>query len=311
MLSILIIVSPVFALVATGFLAVRFKAFPDNGGPALLSFVNNFATPCLLFRAMLSVDFSSVFNFKIITSFYAGAVCAFILGIVLSRLVFKNRPGESVSAGFAAMYSNLVLLGIPIIQRAYGEEALPLIFTIIGVHAPILYTAGIVSMELSRREGAPISGALRTAGRRAATNPLLIGIALGLLGNVSGINLIEPVDAFTRMMAQAVLPAALFGLGGALNEYRIRDSWTQAASMAGLKLFLQPAIAWLIMVPILNVEHEIARYAVVLAAMPAGINAYVFATSYNRSVDIAANTVLITTASAVLSVSFWLYVMSL
>jgi len=174
-----------------------------------------------------------------------------------------------------------------------------------------LYTAGILSMELSRREGAPIASALRTAGKRAATNPLLIGISLGLLGNVFGINLIEPVDAFTRMMAQAVLPAALFGLGGALNDYRIRDSWTHAASMSALKLFLQPAIAWLIMVPIFRVDHDVARFAVVLAAMPTGINAYVFATSYKRSVDIAANTILITTAVSVLSISFWLYLMSL
>ena len=44
--------------------------------------------------------------------------------------------------------------------------------------------------------------------------------------------------------------------------------------------------------------------------MPAGINAYVFATSYNRSVDVAASTILITTALSVFSVSFWLFVMS-
>ena len=45
------------------------------------------------------------------------------------------------------------------------------------------------------------------------------------------------------MMAAAVMPAALFGLGGALNEYRLSDSWAQSLTMSLLKLIVQPAIA--------------------------------------------------------------------
>jgi malonate transporter len=44
--------------------------------------------------------------------------------------------------------------------------------------------------------------------------------------------------------------------------------------------------------------------------MPAGINAYVFATYYNRAVNVATNVVLISTVASVLTVSFWLYVLS-
>jgi len=311
MLTILNVVAPVFALVAVGFLAVRYKLYPTSGVAGLIAFVNNFATPCLLFRAMLSVDFKSAFNPNIIGSFYTGALVAFAVGIFLSRVIFANRPGEAVAAGFGASFSNTVLLGIPIIQRAYGAEAMPVIYSIIGLHAPFLLTVGMLTMELSRRDGEPILAALNKAARRIFKNPLLIGISLGLLGNISGINLIEPVDAFTLIMAQAVLPVALFGLGGALNEYRIRDNWLQAMTMSGLGLFLHPVITWIIMVPILKVDHDIARYAVVLSSMPAGINVYVFATNYNRSVDVAANTILISTALSVLSVSLWLYLMSI
>jgi predicted permease len=113
------------------------------------------------------------------------------------------------------------------------------------------------------------------------------------------------------MMAAAVTPVALFGLGGALNEYRLVDNWQQALTMAALKLVLQPLIAWTLMVPILNVDHEFARYGVLLAAMPSGINAYVFATYYNRGVNVATNTVLISTVLSVVTVSIWLYVLGL
>lgn len=310
MLTVLNVVAPVFAIVIFGFLAVRLRLYPATGVKGLIAFVNNFATPMLLFRAMLSVDFKTAFNPAIIGSFYTGAVAAFIIGIILSRIMFGNRPGHAVASGFGAMFSNCVLLGIPILQRAFGEEAMPVIYSIIGLHAPILITLAILVMELSRRDGAKLSAAFQKAGRRAVTNPLLIGISFGLLGNVAGLQLIEVADAFTRMMAQAVLPVALFGLGGALNEYRIRDNWRQSLAMSLVGLFVHPAIAWILMVPIFHVDHELARYAVVLAAMPAGINVYIFATSYDRSVDVAANIILIGTALSVFSVSMWLLLMS-
>ena len=104
---------------------------------------------------------------------------------------------------------------------------------------------------------------------------------------------------------------ALFGLGGALNEYRLSDNWAQSLTMSVLKLIVQPLIAWVIMVPILHVDHDYARYGVLLAAMPTGINAFVFASYYNRGVNVATNTILITTVLSVLTVSAWLYLLGL
>jgi hypothetical protein len=309
MLSILVIVAPIFALVASGYLAVRFGLYPRTGVPGLIAFVNNFATPCLLFRAMLDVDFAAVFNPLLISGYYTGALIAMALAIFLARAVFGNRPGEAVASGFGAMFSNTVLLGLPIVQRAWGGEALPVMYSIIGFHSPILMTLSLIAMEISRRDGASAGKVARTALKRIASNPLLIGIVLGLLGNFAGLTLIEPVDAFTRMMAQAVLPAALFGLGGALNEYRIRENWMLSATMSGIKLLVLPAIVFVLVIVVFRVDPAIGKIAVITSAMPSGINAYVFATSYNRSVDVAANSILMTTAASVLTISLWLYVL--
>lgn len=309
MLSVLVIVSPVFALVATGYLAVRFGVFPRTGVGGLIAFVNTFAVPCLLFRAMLDIDFGAVFNPLMISGYYISAVVVLAFSIGLAHFAFRNRPGEAVASGFAAVFSNTVLLGLPIVQRAYGEDVLPIMYSIIGFHAPILMTISLVAMEIMRRDGVSPGKVAVTAIRRVVTNPLLIGIALGLVGNLVGLQLIEPADAFTSMMAQAVLPAALFGLGGALNEYRIRDNWLLSATMSAIKLLGLPALVYVLVVWVFRVDPAIARIAVITAAMPSGINAYVFATSYSRSVDVAASTILITTALSVVTVSFWLYVL--
>jgi hypothetical protein len=311
MLAILNVVLPVFAIMALGYLAVRFRLFPNEGVRGLIMFVNNFATPCLLFWALATADFSTAFNWGVIGSFYAGAIVVFIAGIFLGARVFGNKPGESISSGFSAFFTNTVLIGVPVMQRAYGEQALVTAFSIIAFHASVLLTLGMLTMEMVRRDGAPLHKALWVAFIRIVSNPLMLGIVAGALANVSHVTFVEPVEAFITMMAAAVTPAALFGLGGALNDYKLSESWTQSLSLALLKLLVQPLVAWILLMHVLKVDHELARYGVLLAAMPTGINAYVFATYYNRGVNVAANTVLISTVLSIATVSGWLFILGL
>ena len=307
MLAIFNVVFPVFAIIVIGYLAVRFRLYPSEGVRGLVAFVNNFLTPVLLFQSMLHADFGTAFNWHVILPFYAGALTVFIIGIIIAMRFFKNRPGEGVSSGFAAMFTNTVLLGIPVMQRAYGEAAMPVVFSIIALHASMLITIAMIVMELMRRDRTPLHKALGLAAIRIVQNPLLWGIALGVLANLSDVVLVEPVEDLFSMMSAAVVPVALFGLGGALNEYRLADNWQQALAMSLLKLIAQPLIAWVLMVPILNVDPDQARYGVLLAAMPAGINVYVFASYYNRGVNVATNVVLISTILSVVTLTGWLY----
>jgi malonate transporter and related proteins len=311
MLAIVNVIVPVAMIIGLGYLAVRFRLYPAEGVRGLVAFVNNFLTPCLLFQSMLHADFGTAFNWYVILPFYAGAIFSFIVGSIIAARFFKNRPGESVASGFAAMFTNTVLLGIPILQRAYGDAALQVAFSIIALHASVLITIAMLTMELVRRDGTPLHRALGVAAIRIVQNPLLWGIGLGVAANLLDVTLVEPVEAFFSMMSAAVVPAALFGLGGALNEYRLADNWPQALAMSMLKLVAQPLIAWTLMVPVLKVDPEVARYGVVLAAMPAGINVYVFATYYNRAVNVATNTILISTLLSIVTVTGWLYFMGL
>lgn len=311
MLAIFNVVVPVFAIIGLGYLAVRYRLYPREGVRGLVAFVNNFATPCLLYNAMATADFSSEFDWSVIIPFYIGALVVFAVGSIVSVKVFGNRPGEGVASGFAAMFTNTVLIGLPLLQRAYGDGSLVTTFSIIAFHASALITIGMLVMELVRRDATPLHQALGVAFVRVVSNPLLWGIAAGAAANYFQVRMPEPIDAFLVMMAAAVIPVALFGLGGALNEYRLSESWAQSLTMSLLKLLLQPAVAYVLLYYVLRVDHEYARYGVLLAAMPSGINVYVFATYYNRSVNIAANTILISTVLSVVTITGWLYVLSL
>ncbi|NRA87291.1 MAG: AEC family transporter [Rhizobiales bacterium] len=276
---------------------------------ALTSFVNNIAAPILLFRAMLTVDFDLTFKALYIVPYFIAALATFAIGGFVAKTIFKNRPGVSVSNGFTSCFGNTLLIGLPIISRSYGEAAIALCLTIIAFHPGILYTAGMILMELARKNGQSFALTLFNAGKNIVKQPLLIGIALGLIGNALNFTQPEIMDATTKMFTFAVLPCALFGIGGALNNYKLSAVWLEASVVSALKLLLLPAIVWLLLMPILGVPLETARVFILLAAMPTGVNAYIFASSYNRGVSVAANVILISTVAGFISIATWLWLL--
>lgn len=308
--TVFMVVGPVFFLVGLGYASVRAGLFPSDGITGLIAFVNRFAVPSLLFQAMLTVDFGKAFNLPYLASFYAGAFLVHALGFLIARRVFRRRPGEAAVVAFSGTFTNTVLIGLPIINRAFGEDALPQTYAIIGLHAPLLLSFGTVFMEAARKDGAPLGQALLKTGRRVLANPLLIGIVLGAAANALAVPVPGVIDDATRMLAEAVLPAALFGLGGALNQYKLRESWAESLVATGLKLVVHPLCALVLAVFVFDLPWDLTRVAVLLAAMPAGLNVYIFAFQYNRCTDVAANTVLLATVLSTVSVSAWLLILT-
>lgn len=307
--ALITIVLPVFLLVIAGYTAVRAKVFPDVGIDYLVKFATNIAVPTLLFRAMVKLDLGHAVNPWNMLSFYIGATCCFVIGIILSRRVWRRRPGESVAVAFGALFSNSVLLGIPIMTRAYGPEALEPMYALIAIHAPYCYLIGILTMELSREGGTGIGGALVRTVKSTLSNALTVGLGAGLALNLGGITLPEPVFATVDMLADAALPVALFGLGGALTRYAIKAEFSEAMMVAGLSLIVHPAIAYGLSAWVFDLPEAFVRAAVVTASMPTGINGYVFAHMYNRAVGTAASTVLLGTMLSVLTITAWLAIL--
>jgi predicted permease len=309
MLSVLGVVAPVFVIVAGGWAAARFAGFSPAAVDGLLSFTVRFGVPTLLFGAMVKLDFGRAFDAGLLISFYAGAALSFAAGVAIARAGFRRTPGESVAIGFCALFSNSVLLGLPIMTRAYGAGSLEPNFAILSIHAPTCYLIGIVAMEIARRDGAGPVETARRAARAMFSNALTIGLALGFAVNMSGLSLPGFVMAAVETVGAAALPVALFGIGGALNRYALRADFGEAATAAALSTLVHPAIAWLLATQAFELPEPLVRSAVVTAAMPTGMNGYVFAAMYARAQGAAAGAVLLGTAGAVVTVTFWLWVL--
>ena len=308
MQALLEVILPVFLVIGFGYLAHWRGWFSAAGVDGLMAFTQKFAIPCLLFVAIARLDLAQEFDWRLLLSFYAGALSGFLLGLFGARNLFGRSWEDAVAIGFACLFSNSVLLGLPITERAYGAEALSANFAIIAIHSPFCYGVGITAMEVVRARG---QGAMRVAAkvlRAMFSNTLILGIAAGFAVNLSGLPLPGPVDDALDLMVRAALPAALFGLGGVLVRYRPEGDMRAILYVCAVSLLAHPAITYGLG-RAFALSPEALRSAVVTGAMAPGVNAYIFANMYGHAKRVAASSVLIATGLTVLTAWGWLQVL--
>ena len=306
--DILNIVAPVFLVVGAGYLAVRSGIFNAEPIDYLMKFAIQIAIPCLLFRATATIDLGAAFDWRILAAYYGASLTGFLVTYFVARKLFRRRPGESVAIGFAALFSNLVLLGLPIAERAWGFDTLAPNFALVSVNAPVCYLIGITAMEILRADGRNAGETIRVVLNAIFRNSMMIGIGLGFIVNLGSITLPDALLGAVDLLARASLPVALFALGGVLTRYTLSKSLGEASSVALVSLILQPALTWLLARQ-LGLPPQVVNSIVLMAAVAPGLNAYLFASMYNRAVGAAASSVLLSTLLSVFSVSAWLVVL--
>ena len=103
------------------------------------------------------------------------------------------------------------------------------------------------------------------------------------------------LDQFAATLGGAALPAALFALGANLSRFRLGHSLREAALLAVLKIVLQPVLVYLLAAYLFDLAPMSLAVAVTMAALPTGINAYLFAARYETAVPEATSTILMST----------------
>lgn len=313
MSALFTIIVPVFLVIGFGYLVSWRGWFSESAVDGLMRFAQNFAVPTLLFASMARLNLGNEFRVALLLPFYAGAFASYLAGWAGAKYLFGRTPQDCVAIGFVCLFSNSLLLGIPIMERAYGAEALAGNWAILAIHSPTMYTFGITAMEFTRARGTgqsigrialrALTGVLRT--------PLVIGILCGLGMNLlthAGLVMPEAFWAAVDMITRAALPAALFGLGGILYRYRPEGDMAAIAMCCMCSLFLHPAITFG-MGHVTGLDSAGMRSAVLTASMAPGVNAYLFANIYGAARRVAASTVLIATMGSILSIWMWLAIL--
>lgn len=303
MLAALLIVAPVFGLVAVGFLARKTRILDDRAGNGLSRFVFAVALPCLIFRTLARGDLPLAEPWGYWASYFLALAIAWIVGSLVARHAFGTAGIETVVAGFSAGQANLVLIGVPLILQAFGEAAAVPLFLLIAIHLPITMSAATILVEGRNASFSAIA-------RKLATHPIILGIAAGVLARPIAGELPAPLWQMIDMLAAAAAPGALVAMGVALSRYGLSTGVALPATIAACKLLLHPLLVLFLATFVFPVPREWVPIAVMFAACPSGINAYLLAQSYKTGVALASSAVALSTVLAVATMSVWLYVVA-
>jgi malonate transporter and related proteins len=302
MLSSIAIVFPIFGLIALGLIVRRLDILDDQMGESLSKFVFTLAVPALLFATLSRSEMPAIQPWSYWGAYFTGvAVVWFVAGFV-SRKVFADSRAGAVVAGFTAGQGNLVLVGVPLILFAYGEAAATPLFLLIGIHLPITMTAATLLIE---GRDASLLGIFR----KLARHPIILAIIAGWMVRMSGLGLPGPVWTMLEMLGSAAVPGALIATGVALHRYGLTAGWKMPTLIAVLKLVVHPAIVYVLVFHVLTMPPLWGATAVLLAACPTGINAYLLAQNYREGVALASGSVFLTTVLALATTVFWLAVL--
>ncbi|MDJ1159583.1 AEC family transporter [Chelatococcus sp. SYSU_G07232] len=302
MLAVLLVVLPVASLIAVGFFARLANLVSDRAGEGISDFVYALAVPCLIFRTLAKAQIPAVQPWGYWISYFAGVAVVWVLATVAARQLYRVNSAEGVVAGFSAGQANTVLVGIPLILKAYGEEGAVPLFLLIAIHLPIMMTVATLLVE--GRGASPV-----TILRRLVTHPIVVAVLAGSASRLLPTGVPDLAWLIIEPIAGAAVPCALVAMGMALRRYGLGSGFGLPAVITVLKLVVHPLVVYLLATQAFSMPRAWAGVAVLFASAPSGINAYLFAERYRSGVGIASSAIGLSTVLSLFTTVFWLAVL--
>lgn len=291
--------SPLFFLVFAGYALMRFSRLPKAWSEQLTWFVFSIALPAMLFRMMSNFSKLPPVDARLLIAFFGSCLIVFAIGRLIAWKVFGlDGVGQSVFA-LGGVFSNNVMLGLPLAKLVLGDAALPSVALVLVFNALILWTLVTVSVEWARHGSLSLHGGAKTIWA-VLTNPVVAGILLGTSFGLTGLSIPNPIDGPLEVLGQVAAPLALVALGMGLAQYGIRDGWQASLAITAIKLLLQPLVVWAL-ARVLELPEMETQVVVLLASIAVGANVYLMSRQFKVLEGPVAGSLVLSTVLAALT----------
>lgn len=287
---------PVLALSALGWALSWLRGLPERWDAGLTEIASRILLPCLLFDGAMRSGLPRGAGTGSLLAFYAPVVALFIGVMGLGRW-----RGWGASIPFAAVYSNTVIVGVPILVHGLSPDSLQFAFPVIAFHSLVTFTL----YQLLAARGGAHDANVPEALWRAVRTPIVASLLLGLAANAAHLTLPREIDVPLSMLASASIPCALLALGASLRRLPATLS-ADVATVVAAKVVLLPAIVYVLAVHIVLLPANIAAVLVMMAACPVGVNAFALVSSEGEDASRVGAAIFASTAAATATIPLWL-----
>ena len=301
---------PVFLMMVLGYL-LHWKTplLNDDFADCLNTFVLKIAMPAQLFKSLSAEDFYAVWDGGMVFFCFAVSLLSILLLLGLSLLLQdRTLRAEFVQAGYRGSQA---LLGLALLQNIYGSDCGggPLALVLIGA-VPLYNVAAVLLLTLLVPGGHLDRWTMEKAIRGIVTNPIILGIAVGLAWSLLGLP--QPV-VFQRLvssLAATTTPLGLLALGACIDLKKAAGCWkpTAVASLFKLVIF---AGAFLPLAVLLGYRGEALTALLIMLASPTTVNGFSMARSMGHEGALTASAVMLTTVCSAFTFTVWLYLLKI
>lgn len=138
---------PFFILIATGYILVRIFKWPSSFTDGLTRFLFNLAIPVMLFGVMSRFHTQEEVDPKLIIAYFGASFVLFFISKIYTKWILKLSPQEGAVFGIGGIFSNNVMIGIPLIMLFMGDEAIAVSALIISFNALLLWSLVSFAIE--------------------------------------------------------------------------------------------------------------------------------------------------------------------
>ena len=297
---------PVFLVMVIGYILKQCRVVDEPFVKTLNSFNYKITLPVLLFKDIAESDFYSVWDTKYVLYCFLVTLVS-IIGIwAVAGLVYKNKAqlGEFIQAAYR---SSAAVLGVAFIQNIYGNSGMaPLM--IIGT-VPLYNVAAVLVLSFTGPAAHGLDkSSLKKSCKDILTNPILIGIALGMLISACRIRL--PVIASKTIGSISALasPLALLGLGAGFEGKKALKQLAPTSAASCLKLLVWPALFLPLAVYMGFTQEKLVAILIMLGS-PTTASCYIMAKNMHHEGTLTSSVVVATTFLSSITLTIWLFVL--
>lgn len=304
---------PLFLIIALGFFLQKIGFLNDRFNKTANELVFRCALPISLFRSIAGMDFYSDFDIRFCLYCFLVTTVMFLGTWGLASLFMKDK-GQVGAFSQAAVRSSAAVLGIALAVNIYGDSGMVPMMIMSSVPFFNVYSVLILSFSPKVDEDGkllPASkgfGAVKKACLNVVTNPLILGIVLGLPFSLLRISVPTILDNALSSIAATSTPLALLVVGASFSGTQAMTRWKNSAIASFIKLILLPALFLPLAVKLGFRQSELVAILIMVGS-PTTVASYVMARNMQADGPLTANTVLLSTVLSSVTITLWLFLM--
>ncbi|MBP3508107.1 MAG: AEC family transporter [Oscillibacter sp.] len=299
---------PVFLMMVLGYVLHRKTPLLNDAFASYLNtFVFKLALPVQLFKSLSQEDFHTVWDGGMVLFCFGVSLASILLLLGLSAFLRDSSlRAEFVQAGYRGSQA---LLGVALLQNIYGSSATggPLALVLIGA-VPLYNVAAVLLLTLLAPGGHLDRKTVGKALRGIITNPIILGIAAGLVWSLLRFSQPVILQRAVSSLAATATPLGLLALGASMDPKKAAGCWkpTLVASLFKLVLFVA---LFLPLAVKLGYRGETLTALLIMLGSPATVSGFSMARSMGHEGVLSASAVMLTTVCSAFTFTVWLYLL--